>query len=70
MRKPTLDQATSYFEYPVAQGIRTCMKADEVLEDMFASGDISSVEKPRIVAYYAGMKRRYAIAAIDTTIQW
>ena len=67
MNKPTLEQAMKHFEYALARGMKSWDRADEVLEDMFAHGEVLNGEMPRIVTYYAGMDRRYAIAATDNT---
>ena len=67
MYRPTLEQAMEYFEYALAKGMKSWDRADEVLEDMFAHGEVVNGEMPRIVTYYAGMDRRYAIAAVDNT---
>jgi len=66
--KRTLNQAINWREYAFAIGIKTFDKAESFLEDMFAAGEVSPAEKPRIVSYYVGMKKRYAIALTDTGI--
>jgi len=67
MNRPTLEQSLASYEYAIARGIKTLDRADDVLDSMFASGDVVPGERPRIVTYYSGMQRRYAIAAADIT---
>lgn len=66
--KPTLNQVLDWREYAYAKGIGTFDKAESFMEDMFASGEVSPAEKPRIVCYYVGLQKKYAIACTDTGI--
>ena len=67
MNRPTLEQSLAWYEHDIARGIKTLDRADDVLDSMFAAGDVTPAQRPRIVTYYSGMKRRYAIAEADIT---